>query len=142
MQHAEIQAARRSAGEPRIIHQVDPPHGAQPRRKGPAANNAGRDGEIFALRSCKERTISGAEHRRLRPDVIIGKIDVRAFVDREQRRRHCDVDILAPPGPLAAIERRKYRDHGLQSSVDVGMRQAVGTRLRQARCHSGGRCFR
>ena len=79
----------------------------------------------------KKEQSSGAEHRRLRPDVIIGKIDVRAFVDREQRRRHCDVDILAPSGPLAAVESRKYRDHGLQSSVDVGMRQTIGTWLRQ-----------
>src|SRR4029453_9500320 len=54
---------------------------------------------------------------------------MRALVDREQRRRHRDIDILALPGVLPAVERCKNRNHGLQAGIDVGMRQAIGTRL-------------
>src|SRR5438270_159471 len=86
---------------------------------------------MFALRSREKWAIGGPEYRGLRPDIVVGEIDMRSFIDGEQRRRHCNVDILALPRLLAAVERCENRNHGLQSGIDVCMRQAVGTRLRQ-----------
>src|SRR5216683_833907 len=126
---AEIQPPRGRTGKPRVIQQIHAAHRAQPGRKCPAADDAGRDGELLPLRSGEERTIGGAEHRGLRPNIVVGQIDMRAFIDRKQGRGHRDVDVLAQAGFLAAVQRREDRDHRLQSRIDVGVRQAVGARF-------------
>ena len=54
-----------------------------------------------------------------------------SFIDRQQRRRHSNIHVLAAPGLLPAIESRDNRDHCLQSGVHVRMRETVGARLCQ-----------
>ena len=122
MQRAEIQSPRRGARKPRIVHQVDAPHRAQPGRKRPAADDAGRDGEMLALRPREEGAIGGPEHRGLRPDIVVGQIDMRAFVDREQGRGHRDMRALS--ALLAAIERGHDCDAGIKAGEQVGDRDA------------------
>src|SRR5712671_3871938 len=131
VQRAEIQPPCRGARKPRIVHQIDAPHRAQPGRKRPTSDNTGGDGEMLTLRTREERAIGGAEHCRLRTDILIRQIDMGTLVDREQGRRHRHVDILALPGCLATMERREDGDDRLQSGIDVGMRQAIGARLLQ-----------
>ncbi len=109
----------------------DTTHGAHPGRKCPTADNAGRNREMLALRSGEERTVGGAEHRGFGADVIVREVDVSPLVDRQQCGRHGDINILPLPCLLAAVESSEDRNHRLQSRVDVGVRKAIGARLRQ-----------
>ena len=86
---------------------------------------------MLAARPCKERAVGGTEDRRLVAKVGIVQIDMRALIDRHQGRRHRDVYVLACPRGLAPVQRRQDRDCGLQPGIDIGMRQAVGSRLAQ-----------
>jgi hypothetical protein len=51
---------------------------------------------------------------------------VHALVDRDHHGGDRHVDVLALAGAVPVVQRRQDRDRGVQSGVDVGVRERVG----------------
>ena len=81
---------------------------------------------MLAARSDEERAVGRPEDRGLCAEILVVQVDMRALVDRHQRRCHRHVDMLTRARRLPPAQCRKDCYHGLQSRIDVGVRQAIG----------------
>ena len=122
MQGLVVRQARLRRGEPFILGQIGTPHRAQIVREGQAADDALGCDETLSSRTDEMRPISGAQNGWLRAEIDTFEVDMGALVDRQQDRRHCDIDVLASAGLFPVVQGGQNRDDTLHAGIEVSMR--------------------